>query len=332
MNYGAFFQAYVLLNVIKKKNNKVSFLKTNARKNFIISARLAFKSLINLNLKNALFEIKKYLIFTNNTKRYKISKNLNKQDIFVFGSDEIWNIGRKQINKYPILYGVGVPDKVLISYAPSINMTTLEEIRANTAFIKSIQTFEAISVRDTYSKNIIQEITKKEVKEVLDPTFLFNMQSYESIEKNIDESQFILIYGYPSRFKSQQINQIIEFSKNKKLKLLSVGNFLHWCDNNIVVSPFSFLSYVKKANYVITNTFHGTIFSIIYQKQFVTYAENQIKIEAILKKFDLFDRNVSNSKNIELIIDKKIDYLNVGFKIEHFANESREYLNKYIND
>ena len=176
-NYGAFLQAYVLYNVLKELGHEVTFLDTGARKQSKKIIKSTIKKIILFKFEKAYFELKKYWVFKKNIQYCDLCKNdnsMNNQDIFVFGSDEIWNISRSEINKYPILFGVGIPDSYFVSYAPSINKTTLDEVLCNRNFLNALQRFDKISVRDKHSQKILNLITT--VEYVADQ-FLYNVNN-----------------------------------------------------------------------------------------------------------------------------------------------------------
>jgi len=334
MNYGAFLQAYVLYNVMKEIGHEVAFLDIGARKPFKTTIKSILKKIIFFRFKKSFFEIKKYWVFKKYIQYCDLCKNdinsMNNQDVFVFGSDEIWNISRSEINKYPILFGVGIPDSYFVSYAPSINKTTLDEVRSNQNFLNALQRFAKISVRDKHSRKILSLITKKPVEYVADPIFLYNVRQYEAIEEKISKIGYILVYGYPNRFTSKNINEIIEYAKSKNLTLISVGNYFDWCDKNIAASPFEFLSYVRNARCVITNTYHGTIFSIRYCKQFASYASTQIKVMDILENLELKKQIVSESCTLENVLSTNINYIKVQEKLNSYIENSYKYIYSFL--
>lgn len=112
----------------------------------------------------------------------------------------------------------------------------------------------------------------------------------------------------------------------RKIKIYSIGFYNGWADKNIDANIFEFLGYVKKAKYVITATFHGTLFSIIFKKQFVSTTDDCQKIIDILERLELTDRDITHIDKIENIIDKKIDY----DKVEKIKNKNREISIKYL--
>jgi len=101
-------------------------------------------------------------------------------------------------------------------------------------------------------------------------------------------------------------------------------------DRNIEADIFEFLGYVKKAKYVVTATFHGSIFSIIFKKQFVSTVGNCLKIVDILERLNLGDRDITNIEKIESVIDRLIDYDEVEKLKLKYRKESMEYLEKAI--
>lgn len=334
MNYGAYLQAYVLYNKLKELGHEICFLETGARNPLRVTLKAIIKNGMQFKFKQIYFEIRKYIQFKKSIKQFNIIKNelkyIKSQDIFVFGSDEIWNTSRSEINNYPILFGVGITDAYLVSYAPSINKTTTSEIKNNFKFVNSVKRFNKLSVRDDHSKEVLKEVFNKDIDVVLDPTFLFDKDKYKNIEVPSEYSNYILIYGYSNRFTTKYINEIIKFAERKKLKLISIGSYFKWCHKNIAGSPFDFLSYVRNAEFIITNTFHGTIFSIIYNKQFATYVREQNKVKDILKKLNLNKRDASKLMSLDDIFKEEINYENVKLKLSIDMERSLKYIHDFL--
>ncbi|GHV88944.1 hypothetical protein AGMMS50267_13040 [Spirochaetia bacterium] len=108
--------------------------------------------------------------------------------------------------------------------------------------------------------------------------------------KSLDDKDFILVYSYPLRIRDKdEINNIKEFSKRSNKKLISIGSFYDWCDDMVSPHPFEVLSYFISADYIITDTFHGTLLSLKYNKQFITIIRNsnQTKLRHLLHFMNL---------------------------------------------
>jgi len=133
----------------------------------------------------------------------------------------------------------------------------------------------------------------------------------------------------------QKYGNVQQVSKQPVQKPVSeqkppVDTFVKNSENNIEADIFEFLGYVKKAKYVVTATFHGSIFSIIFKKQFVSTVGNCLKIGDILERLNLGDRDITNIEKIESVIDRLIDYDEVEKLKLKYRKESMEYLEKAI--
>ena len=169
-------------------------------------------------------------------------------------------------------------------------------------------------------------MSNQDVPIVLDPTLLIENFDQYAIEP--EDDNYILIYDYS--VKPERKKKIQEFAKAKNLKIYSIGFYNSWADRNIEADIFEFLGYVKKAKYVVTATFHGSIFSIIFKKQFVSTVGNCLKIGDILERLNLGDRDITNIEKIESVIDRLIDYDEVEKLKLKYRKESMEYLEKAI--
>ena len=98
-----------------------------------------------------------------------------------------------------------------------------------------------------------------------------------------------------------------------------------WCDKQIMATPFEFLSFIKNAEMIVTETFHGTIFSILYNKNFVSFANNKSKLCDLLERFNLESRDASK-KNLISILKEKIDYAKVNKILEKERKKSIDWL------
>lgn len=330
LNYGSFLQAFALSEVLKEMGHKVSFLETKARNPLAQTLKSTTKKIINFDYDGAKLNIEKYIKFKNANKKFNICKKkideLDKQDVFIFGSDEIWNISREDFSKYPIFLGKGLPKKFFMSYAPSINTSTYQMIKENSYFIECINNIDKISVRDKHSLCTLQQVTSKDIDIVLDPTLLLDKDKYNSLEEKCDDKNYILVYSYGHNMTEERIKKIREFANVKEMKLISVGFDLKWCDKSISASPFLFLSYIKNAAYVITDTFHGTVFSIIYNKSFVTYGGSNTKIREITNQFGISERNINNEDSLESAFSNNMEYRKINSFIEKYKNDSLKYI------
>lgn len=334
INHGGFFQAYSTYSYLKEKGYDVEIINYKNKTHWFLEykAFLWTKNPIKL-FKN----IKKIGMFKKAHKQFELtnfSKNINDintsiYDVIVIGSDIVWNYQWKFLGKDPVYFGHGLNSKKLVSYAPSCGAVDLNKTIPN--FVKEgLKKFSHISVRDENTYTLVEKAIHKEVKIVLDPTFIYNINGKE-IEPN-EKEEYILVYAYHIREK--EISSTINFAKQNNLKLISVGYSNSWCDKNIIdIGPFEWLGYFKNAKYIVTGTFHGTIFSIKYQKNFVTSTNPGIetKIKTILETIGLSDRVIEDT-DVKKVLDNEINYECVNKELNILIDDSRNYLIKAIND
>lgn len=328
INHGAFMQAFSLYQFLRQngynaeiinyknvdhlKNEFRAFLLTKRPKDFVsnISKILAFKrdqKVMNLGK----LEVKS-------------SRVSDSYDIIVVGSDIVWNYKWSFLGNDPIYFGRNLNCKKLISYAPSFGNVSVNDSRPSHV-ISGIQSFDAISVRDANSADIVESIVGSRPQIVLDPTFLIDSIPYEKGCKKCD-SDYLLVYAY--LLQPEEIQSAIEFSRSKGLKIVSVGYSNKWADENIVsLGPFEWLSYIRNANFVLTSTFHGTIFSIKYERNFVTSINDSIrnKTVGLLEEIGLINRCVESS-NVDPIFEIDIDYQMVNKKLSYHIDHSKKFL------
>lgn len=197
-----------------------------------------------------------------------------------------------------------------------------------TQWKRLLASFDAISVRDLYSKNAIGKITDTPIEVVVDPTMLLECD-FEPISAH--KGRHIALYISDKKFsdKEKAIKLIKQFANNKKEVIVSLGLWTKWADENFVDSHIPPFNYYAGADYVITNTFHGTVFAILQQKQFVAFVGRNRKIVELLDMLNLNERIVNEEMNIEQfnnILDGQIDYMTVNNSLNRIRTQSRDYL------
>lgn len=330
VNCGTFLQAYSLKKTFEKLGFEVFFLKLKNDNSKITKS----KEKRNIQIKEILIKlirkIKLQFVFKKANKQFKTIEldELNNDTSFeyvIIGSDEIWNINNNSFTHYIEYFGYNFKNKKIIAYAPSANDTTKEDLLNKYEKI-NFNNFYKLSARDKNTKNLLEQMQQKKVTDVLDPTMIID--NFNEIIENTSLKNYIVVYGH--RFNEKQKNEIIKFAKEKKLKTISITKYYDWCDKSIVASPGKFLSYIKNANYIITSTFHGSVFSILFKKNFAVYLNNGSKISDLLNKFELKSR-IADYKNIDDIIKNDIDYNNIDKILNKYKNQSIKFIKDSIN-
>lgn len=308
-NYGAFWQAYGIGKYIEKCGFNVNYLRHNEMQEELSSGKNEYERTKN---KAILEEINKSFDLTDDLK--------TKYDLVILGSDEIWNRTSAIKREYRQYWGQGIKATNKISYAPCAINTSWKRLIFK---IPALKNLDGISVRDIQTSNTIKKIIGKEVPIVLDPTFLI---SYEFVNKPLIEGEYLLIYSYG--LIDKQIKVVKNYAKEKKLKIVVSGHNADWADYNPACSPKEWLSLFKYSNLVFTTTFHGTVFSIIFEKNFLLLGNN-VKAVSLLDEFDLTDHICNDCEQISEKIVNNIDYNILNGMKTKMLGDSLYYLNSF---
>lgn len=331
LNPGSFLQATSLYRAINSMGYDVAFQDIkirNLKKQAIKECFYLVKHLQFDRVPAKLKIVKKYI---NLLKEYSISSEYDvKSDIYVLGSDEIWNLQRPRMVKYSILWGKGLNVNRVFSYAPSLNYATADDIRENDFALEAIEKLFSVSVRDEYSREQINKLTEREIVEVCDPTVLVYPDAYENLNRQCADKDYILVYIYAKAIANDEILAIKSFAKKEGKKIISFGASNKWCDKNVNGDPIDFLNYIKKADYVCTSTFHGTMLSIIYKKQFAVFGNKNLKVKELLNKFSL-DRQ-ADAETFETIITTNYDKEIVNDKLIEMKKFGLDFIRKNIEN
>ncbi len=348
-NYGAVLQAYALTEAVKKIESDVEII--NYKQPQIIKKRKIF----SINTQNVISIIRsigssllyfyprllKKICFNNFRIKYmNISKDyyfhstdIERKDIYIVGSDQIWN---SEITSNDATYFLNFcsEKQKKISYAASIGKDTISNEERE--FLKeNIGAIDCISVRENTAVEIIKQITDKPVCHVLDPTLLVDKEMWEKlIEREIINDKYLLIYKASV---DEEVLHIAErISKKLNMKVLYINNSIRKNNYGFInirrVDPVRFVSLFKNASYIVTNSFHGTAFSIIFNKNFVTIPHKTwgTRMVSLLNSLKLENRIVTNSNQIDEEFDLNIDYSEANTILEEEKKKSFEFLRSAI--
>lgn len=343
-NYGSFLQAYALKTTLESFGHQCEFIDIEQGKP-LPGLERSWRYLIGMGIKRYFnwSTVKTLLSRRKYTKIYQqrfdneylpelgIHKHtFDKYDLVVIGSDEVFNFNQHTGYGFTTqLYGDVKNATKVISYAGSFGTTTLDVIdkyQVRNQITAALGKMAAISVRDTNSYAVVKELMCKEPNMNIDPVLMFDYQKY-AIEPK--EKDYIVVYSYPNRIKGkEEIEAIRAFAKKKGKKLISICFYFPWCDETVIPHPFEVLGYMKNADYIITDTFHGCVMSIKFNKKFVALVResNMQKMTSLLNQFGLGDRACSDIREIGTIVEQNIDYAPVNDMLKSEQAKSIEYL------
>ena len=329
INHGGFFQAFSTYKFLKNNGYDVEIINYKNKTHWLAEYKVF---LLTKNPKKLIFNIKKIFAFKEDQKEMKLGKFTTdismiklEFDVIVVGSDIVWNYEWAFLGKDPVYFGKGLKSKKWVSYAPSFGAVDCETSIIPDYVVRGLKKFSHISVRDENSMCLVKKACEKEVKVVLDPSFLLDTSGMEKAIKTKDE--FLLIYAYSLR--ESDVKQVKEFASQNNLKVIAIGYSQPWADLNIInLGPFEWIGYFDKASYVLTGTFHGTLYSLKYKKNFITSNNKGIsnKVKTILSKLGLLERLTEGQLNFNKLYCSGIDYGVVNDLLDPLVDESKKYL------
>ncbi len=334
-NCGSFLQAWALWKHLSSAENDVSFCRFK-RPTGVYFNRFSscVKCLLKLRLKRAKSVFVKMSDFIRIRKQLKMSNADNSADLYIFGSDTLWNFDDNFFaNNMDFFTGTNIT-KPCYTYSMSVASTSTENFCKNENGINNIKRFKAIAVRDEHSRNVISTVYPSEnIVKTIDPTLLLSKEDYI---KNFDSSEavggkYLAVYYFGDI--SEDIWKALKsFAQKKGLKIVNVGVYEEKYDKCVVNSPNNFIKAFANADYIFTNTFHGCVFSTIFNKQFATNGIHKKKIEGFLQEFSLLDRVMTQAEDIEKIFTTPVDYDNVNNSVNEARKKSEDYLQRVLNE
>lgn len=353
INYGAVLQCYALQKYLEDEGNSVvviNYIDENQKKNnSVFNRRKGFMNVIDNIILSPLAiprikKDKKFKKFVN--EKLNCSKELHtikeleaffkneNFDYIISGSDQVWN---PHIDDFSEAFFLPFDIKsIKVTYAASIGNATYKDLLK---YEKCIKDFKYISLREEKSKDIIGNITDKKISIVLDPVTLINKSEWIKLctsKENYDN--YLLCYFLHKDYLSKEYKIAKKIAKEKHLKLIMINSnfspksFYLNCRKD--VDPIDFLTLFKNARYICTDSFHGTVFSIIFEKDFNCFASNKQKQdsrrESILNIAKLMERLI-------YVEEDKIETGSIDYKshIKDFQKQiinSKQYLEKLIKN
>lgn len=279
---------------------------------------------------------------------YKGYKNLVKAtknyDAFIVGSDQLWTPAGITSKFYNLLF---VPDNIKkISFATSfgVNSVPKNQVKMTSRYLKRI---DYLSVRETTGAEIVKKLTSRNATVALDPTLLLSGDEWQKVfpEKKMCEEPYIFSYFLGTN--AEHRKAVTELSKKTGIKIVTCPHFDEFVDADIDfgdeqrydIDPVGFLNLIRGAEYICTDSFHGSVFSILNHKKFLTFNrfnENEkqsrnSRIESLFSLLGLEARRCSDLTYLEKKLNENINYDLVDQKLNCLREETFEFLDNALN-
>lgn len=264
-------------------------------------------------------------------------KEINQEYLsFLTGSDQVWGL---QGSKYPEIYFLPFADKEKRnSYAASFGFANIPDDKLKPAYKEGLTNMSGISVREYEGASIVEKISKRNPTVLLDPTFLLSQSEWAGISpknRRVNKGDYILTYflGRKSSKWSKFIHDVAERENLQVINLNDVNS-----PDYFGIDPAEFLALFESAKHIVTDSFHGTVFSIIFKKKFLVIDRDDAmvnmnsRIMTLLKRMNLLDRFVFNDdydeRDLIISLNRSPDFSTADKVISDNVIESNEYLNK----
>lgn len=253
----------------------------------------------------------------------------------ICGSDQIWSATSVYID--PLYYLSYFPKEKRVAYAPSFGKKAIPNY--NKKVIKNyLKEINYLSVREIEGQNIIRNLINKEVEVLIDPTLLLNKEEWKEVyeTRRIIAEKYILFYflDEPSQNMLKKLKKIVDNYNEKIIVIPNVIKQITKISENVSTvdsGPLEFLNLLFNAEFVCTDSFHGMLFSINFNKKFYIFERNygivskqSGRITSILEILKLKNRFVN--EDTELNVNLEINWEKVNIELEKQRVKSKKYL------
>lgn len=360
-NYGSHLQAYALQRAFEKMDVESEIIDYKYPNEFHLSRQKEAKETVSLKKKILrtigfpyiifikIILLKQKFLFKRFERTYfKLSKAYNSPnelktatlgyDLYVTGSDQVWN-PRFAVGDSVFMCDFGNESVPRIAFGASIAVTKIPE-RMFAVYAKSLKKYRAVGIRDKSSKEILEKLSGKKVEIVCDPVFLLDKEEWlklaEKSRLKLPE-KYILVYILTYSFNPYpEILKIIVAVKEKyDIPIVFINSSLKMAlivkpkKNFFVVSTEDFLSLFANATFIITTSFHGTAFSLIFNRQFISLVNDDFhKDSRIVDLLELVGASSAccDKGKISDFDITDIDYPLVKLKLDSYVGMSKKFL------
>ena len=333
-NYGATLQAYATYKSVESLGYKPEIINLHLPYRFSLATKIVF------SLKRWRFNSFRRRFMPCKTKVFhsveELRQNPPTSDIYLVGSDQTWNPTISRANALAYFLDFGRADTKRISYASSFGFSHWEdtEVAKKERVQQLLSRFKTILVRESDAVKILKEEFGLSATQVVDPVLLF--PSYPELTGDIEESDRIIVYKIKND--AGFYKKAVTIGLQLGCEIHSVGSMrrLNGIQTRYPERVEKWVKNIATARYVFTDSFHGTVLSLLYHRQFVVYVGDRKKLSRIvslLKLLDLEDRlcddNVETIKIAELL-RTPINYKNVDAILEKERIKSLDFLRTAI--
>lgn len=323
-NYGAVLQSFALQSKIKELGFNAEIidyrstfieqpyrlinLRRKGIKNYLLGVA---GSIIYSFRKRKTRKFQKEMIFTKSLRKEDLNTLNDEFDLFLTGSDQVWNYQLTNSDDSYFLSFVQ-DNKKKASYAASIGVHQIPD-EFKEFYKNNLQGFFAVSVREQIAADLLSNFADQEITVVPDPTLLLTQEDWSKLAKEPKDENFVFVYQLS--FSSDLLSLAHDFSRRKGLGIICapfpMGKYIpaKW---DLTAGPAEILGYIKNSDFVFTTSYHGVIMALLFHKPFAVIIPSGIasvgsRIYDLLKELNLEYRIINRNNNTEAI-EEHIDF------------------------
>ena len=353
LSYGAKLQAYALQNFLTEQgidNEMVDYTCDYMYKRLIRPIRVGTKrrlrsfvrSLITMkqtgiDRRKSIEFRQKYMKLSRPYTEENIADATNYFDAFITGSDQVWS--PVCVGFDPVYFLNFAKPEQKYSYAASIGEKVLPEDK-KADYEKLLADFQRYSVRESSAAEIIKDLNGRDAQVHVDPTLLLSAKQWDKIvsrpEQVPETEPFIFLFNVKrasrlfeyAKYLSEKTGLKVYYLQKQRIHRLDFVTYL----DPVMANEFVWL--IKNAKYVVTNSFHGTVFSVIYKKEFAVefdhYKGRNIRAEELLQDLHIYGREITKTENPDP--SSPVDWDYVDERIAQHRQNSLDYINTIAED
>ena len=252
----------------------------------------------------------------------------NEYDVFVCGSDQLWNPTTEKYGANN--FAMFAADKKKVTMAPSFGVTEFPNNRVE-EFKAYLNSFCYLSVREETGAQIVKELTGREATVVIDPTLMIQREKWEHIEKKpqwLNQDEYILCYALGSQYMMKWVQEIADKNNCKVVNLMNNEDRRFYCTD-----PAEFLYLTHHCKLMVTDSFHGSVFSIMFEKPLVVmdrkdeFVSMNTRLDNLLEMFGIQNRRFSDVSE-ERLFD--VEYAQAYAVLSEKRQEGNRFLKKAL--
>lgn len=368
-NYGSMLQAYATEMIMKEMGLPFETIACKAPINYMVSNKFLYivKKLMigdwkmklgkikierakkqnpqfakNWEVRNACFDqfaATKFHLSSYCKNRVELTRMANNYSALLVGSDQLWRTDSVEHGYYTLEW---VPDGIRkIAYSTSIGVKKVPwfQVQKNRNFMNR---FDHIALREQSACDLVKQLTGRNVEVVLDPTLLFTGEMWMDIqqEKTLIDGKYIFCYLLGDNPEQRELIKQVKVKTGIKIVALQQLDDYIASDEGFAdqapynVGPAEFLNYIRNAEYVFTDSFHCSVFSILYKKNFFTFnrfketikQNTNTRIDNLLNLTGLSARRMTSEKTADDILMFQMSFTGVDDKLNKLRESSMNYL------